>query len=438
MTSMSPATASMLLYRQQGKWTIAPLGPPPPPDSTAKPGGGPAVRVAPSIPTTSRSQTDPRAEWTEMYHEAFRLQRAFFYDPSYHGLDLDGDGEVLRALPRRPRGPRRPELSVRGDARQPHRRPSLRLRPDEHANEARRRNGLLGADYTIDNGRYRFAKVYAGRELEPAARGAPLTQPGVNVREGEYLLAVNGRTLDAKDKRRPGARGHGGQIGVIRVGPNAGRHRRPRRDGGAAAERDAAAAPGLDRGQPPDGGQAVGRQAGLRLPAQHGGEGYTRFNRYFFAQLDKQARSSTSGSTAAATSPTTSSTTCGREAPFNYVTARDGEDVPIPAGAIYGPKAMLINEYAGLGRRRAAVAVPPVQGRPAGRQADLGRAGRHRRLPAADGRRRWSPRRASRSGLRRASRRSRTRAWRRTSRSTSTRRRGGRGATRSWRRPCRF
>ena len=56
--------------------------------------------------------------------------------------------------------------------------------------------GLLGADYEIANGRYRFARVYNGENWNPQLR-APLTQPGVNVRAGEYLLAVNGREVRA-------------------------------------------------------------------------------------------------------------------------------------------------------------------------------------------------------------------------------------------------
>jgi tricorn protease len=54
--------------------------------------------------------------------------------------------------------------------------------------------GLLGRDYKIENGRYRFARVYDGENWNPQLR-APLTQPGVNVAAGEYLLAVNGRDL---------------------------------------------------------------------------------------------------------------------------------------------------------------------------------------------------------------------------------------------------
>ena len=59
-------------------------------------------------------------------------------------------------------------------------------------------SGLLGCDYKVENGRYRFAKIYDGENWNPSLR-APLTQPGVNVQEGEYLLAVNGRDLTANE-----------------------------------------------------------------------------------------------------------------------------------------------------------------------------------------------------------------------------------------------
>src|SRR5260370_20781732 len=54
--------------------------------------------------------------------------------------------------------------------------------------------GLLGADYEIANGRYRFKKVYGGLNWTPELR-APLTAPGVDVKAGEYLLAVRGIDL---------------------------------------------------------------------------------------------------------------------------------------------------------------------------------------------------------------------------------------------------
>ena len=56
------------------------------------------------------------------------------------------------------------------------------------------KGGLLGADYAQENGRYRITKVYDGENWNPGLQ-APLTQPGVNVKAGDYILAVNGREL---------------------------------------------------------------------------------------------------------------------------------------------------------------------------------------------------------------------------------------------------
>src|SRR5690606_16687777 len=58
--------------------------------------------------------------------------------------------------------------------------------------------GLLGADYEVAGNRYRFKKIYGGLNWNPEMR-SPLTEPGVDVREGDYLLAVNGKEVTAKD-----------------------------------------------------------------------------------------------------------------------------------------------------------------------------------------------------------------------------------------------
>ena len=78
--------------------------------------------------------------------------------------------------------------------------------------------GLLGADYKIENGRYRFARVYDGENWNPQLR-APLTQPGVNVAAGEYLLAVNGREVTAAEEVYKPFEATAGKQTVIKVGP---------------------------------------------------------------------------------------------------------------------------------------------------------------------------------------------------------------------------
>ena len=79
--------------------------------------------------------------------------------------------------------------------------------------------GLLGADYTIDSGRYRFARIFNGENWNPQLH-APLTQPGVNVKEGEYLLAVNGRDLTASDEIYSYFQETAGKQTVLKVGPH--------------------------------------------------------------------------------------------------------------------------------------------------------------------------------------------------------------------------
>src|SRR5208282_4267379 len=80
--------------------------------------------------------------------------------------------------------------------------------------------GLLGADYSLENGRYRFARIFSGENWNPELH-APLTQPGVNVKEGEYLLAVNGRDLTSTDEIYSFFQETAGKQVVLKVGPNA-------------------------------------------------------------------------------------------------------------------------------------------------------------------------------------------------------------------------
>src|ERR1039457_3415769 len=80
--------------------------------------------------------------------------------------------------------------------------------------------GLLGADYKISNGRYRFKKIYAGESWNPQLQ-APLVQPGLNVNEGDYLLAVNGQDLTGKEDVSRLLENTAGKSVVLKVGADA-------------------------------------------------------------------------------------------------------------------------------------------------------------------------------------------------------------------------
>jgi tricorn protease len=289
---------------------------------------------------------DPRAEWKQMYREAWRLQRDFLYDPNYHGLDLAAAEKKYSIYVDGLR--HRVDLNylfneMLGNLVLGHTYVSGGDTP-----EAKRvKGGLLGADDTIENGRYRFARVYSGENWNPQLR-APLTQPGVNVKPGEYLLAVNGKELKASDNLYRAFEATADKQTVIKVGPNP--------DGKDA--RDVTVVPvesetalrnlaWVEGNRRKVDEMTGGRVAYVYLPDTATG-GYTNFNRYFFAQVDKEGvvideRFNGGGKAADYIIEHLS-----RDL-FNYWTARDGKIYTTPGGAVFGPKAMIINEFAGSG-----------------------------------------------------------------------------------------
>jgi len=328
------ANGEKMIYRQGQNWFIIGTATPP------KPGEG-------KIKTEEMEvYVDPVAEWNQMYREAWRIERDFFYDPNYHGLDLKATARryepYLKSLAHRA------DLNyvfqeMLGELTVGH----LYVQGGDVPNPNRVPGGLLGADYKLENGRYRFAKIYDGENWNPELR-APLTQPGVNVREGEYLLAVNGRNLTATDNVYALFESTANKQVVIRVGPNP--------DGSGSREVTVVPVPnegGLRHLAWIEGNRrkvdqmSGGKLAYVYLPntAQ---DGYTNFNRYYFAQLDKEGavideRFNGGGHAADYIIDYL-------KKPLNsYWAVRDGEDFRQPFGTMPGPKAMIVNEYAGSG-----------------------------------------------------------------------------------------
>src|SRR5581483_2470833 len=135
-------------------------------------------------------RVDPRAEWQQMYREVWRIERDFFYDPGLHGLNLAQARSAYEPYVENVAS--RNDLNylfeeMLGELTVGH----LYVGGGSMPDVKKVRGGLLGADYKIENGRYRFARVYNGENWNPQLN-APLTQPGVNVVAGEYLLSVNG------------------------------------------------------------------------------------------------------------------------------------------------------------------------------------------------------------------------------------------------------
>src|SRR5439155_22308450 len=204
-----------LLYRMGAdKWLdTSTSAPPKPGEGPPKPGQG-TVKL-----DDLEVKVDPRAEWQQIYRETWRLQRDFLYDPNAHGLDLAAAQKKYQ-----------PYLAGLGS------RHDLSLLMEEMLGELclghvyvaggdtpappDLKTGLLGADYAVAGNRYQFDRIYRGEGWNPELR-APLLEPGAGVKEGEYLLAVNGKEVTAADNVYQPFEGTAGKHTVIRVGPNA-------------------------------------------------------------------------------------------------------------------------------------------------------------------------------------------------------------------------
>jgi tricorn protease len=324
-----------ILYRQgEEAWFIAKTTEPP------KPGEG-ALKIA-----DMQVHVDPRADWKQMYHEVWRIERDFFYDPGHHGLDLNAAEGFYQ--PYLDCVTSRDDLNylfneMLGNITVGH----MFIRGGDLPPAPKFKGGLLGADYTIENGRYRFAHVFDGENWNPELK-APLTQPGVNVVEGEYLLAVNGRELHATDDVYSYFEETAGKQVVLKVGPKS----------DASGSREVTVIPvesedGLRNLAWIEGNRrkvdemTAGRVAYVYLPDTFV-DGYTNFNRYYFAQVGKQAaiideRFNHGGLLADYIVDYL------RRPILNRVATLEGHDQSEPAGAIYGPKVMLINQFAGSG-----------------------------------------------------------------------------------------
>lgn len=292
------------------------------------------------------AKIDPAAEWKQMYHEIWRIERDFLYDPNSHGFNLaEGEKRYSAYLPAIGH---RADLNylfgemlgnlvlghtfVGGGAY-----PQVKSVP----------GGLLGADYAVENGRYRFARIYDGENWNPSLR-APLTQPGVNVKAGDYLLAVNGREVKGTDDVFSFFESTADKSVVVKVGLNA----------NGDGSREVTVVPvASERGMRymawvEDNRRKVEKLSGGRLGYVHlpdtGEGGYTNFNRWYFAQIGKDGivldeRFNGGGQIADYIVDAL------RRPLLGYFMTRQGHDFTVPMNSIFGPKAMIVNEYAGSG-----------------------------------------------------------------------------------------
>ena len=141
---------------------------------------------------------EPLKEWAQIFHEAWRMERDLYYEPDMHGVDWDAMREKYGRL--LPLASCRQDIQfligeLIGELNTSH----TYISGGDLLRRAGRVNiGMLGADWERDasHNRYRFKKIY---RVADYSRGVypPLTRPGMNIREGDYLLAVDGKEVTA-------------------------------------------------------------------------------------------------------------------------------------------------------------------------------------------------------------------------------------------------
>jgi tricorn protease len=349
------ANGKKMLYRQgvgpARRWLMANVPPTPPPGAPAPPPGAPTPPVTgePLRVEAMQVMVDPQQEWQQMYREVWRVERDYFYDPNLHGVNWKAYERAYEPYVKAVSS--REDLEyvfhdMLGEITVGH---MYITAPPQAPNPDQPQGGLLGADYHIENGRYRFSKVYQGENWNPQLR-APLTEPGVNVKTGEYLLAVNGRELKGTDEIFELFQGTAGKQTVLKVSSDA--------EGKNA--RTVTAVPvtflnelnlrnraWIDANRHKVDELSGGRLAYVYLPDTAQG-GYTYFNRYYFAQLGREGavideRFNGGGLAADYIIDYL------RRPVMNYWLNRDGGPSSTPQNVIPGPKAMIINMYAGSG-----------------------------------------------------------------------------------------
>ena len=324
---------------------------------------------------------DPRAEWRQIFHEVWRIERDFLYDPHAHGLDLAA-AEKLYA-------PFLDGIATRGELNSlleeglgnlvlGHVWASGGTSPSHDHEDV----GLLGADYRVEEGRYRFAKILRGENWNPKLR-APLTAPGVDVKEGDFLLAVNGQRLVGSDDVHRLFPGRAGKQTVLTVSSSA----------GGTASRQVTVVPveseeklrlrtWMDENRQKVSDLSGGR-SGLRVHPRHGRGGFHELQPVLLLRGgqrgDRPRR---------ALQPRRADRRLHRE--HLAVEAGDGGGRARGGGHRCPVRRLLRAEgddrepNVRIRRRRAPVALQECGDRDARRGSDLGRARWHRRLPAAD------------------------------------------------------
>jgi tricorn protease len=329
------AKGEKTLYLDKGKWGIAETGKKPEPEDQID-----VDKVQLKI--------EPLEEWPNIFEEAWRVNRDYFYDPNMHGADWNAIKEKYSVF--------LPDLSSKSDLYRVMQWMFSELAVGHHrfgstgdsmVDSKNIEGGLLGADYELANNRYRIKKIYGGLNWSPELR-SPLTEPGVNINVGDYILEVNGEEVTGDDNFFRFFENTAEKITLLTVSPTP-----DLEDARTVSVTPLASETALRNRDWVEGNmkkvhEATDGQVAYVYVPNTTSLGHEYFKRYFFPQANKAAiiideRFNGGGQLAdyyvdILNKPLQSY--------WNY---RYGKDQKAPNASIQGPKVMLIDETAGSG-----------------------------------------------------------------------------------------
>ncbi len=335
--------ASFATISADGKQLLAKIGP----GWKVMDASGPKGAEGKTLSMNLQMKLDRSAEWKQMFEETWRYERDYFYDPNLHGRDWNVVHE--RYAPLVPYLRHRADLNyvldqVNGELSVGHSFVSGGDFPDTETNTI----GLLGADLVAEKGRWKISRIYTTETWNPGL-SSPLDRPGIKVQAGYYLVGINGKELTADQDPFQMLDGTAGIQTVLHLND------KPAFEGAwkEIVEPIRNETSLRQRVWVEDNRRVVDSLSGGKLGyvwiPNTGGPGFVSFNRYFFAQQDKQGAvidERFNGGGLLDDYMVDLMTRSLRAAATNEVP--NGEPFRLPAG-ILGPKVLLINEMAGSG-----------------------------------------------------------------------------------------
>jgi len=293
-------------------------------------------------------RVDPSAEWRQVFNEVWNMQKEFFYVENMHGADW---GAVRKKYEKYlPYVNHRSDLSyilneMMGELVVGH----AYIYPGDQPSYPSVSTGTLGADLIQENGVYKIAKIFSRLGWNPSFK-APLAEPGLNIKEGSYIVGIDGIQLTKDHNIYQLLEQKVGRQVTLHI------HTKPRYEGARTVivrpisfsdELNLRKMDWVEGNRRKVDQLSDGQIAYVYMP-NTGQEGYASFNRYYFSQMDKKAllldeRNNGGGSVADYVIDLLS-----RELIAGWG-IRDGKPFTTPGNGIYGPKAMVINENAGSG-----------------------------------------------------------------------------------------